>query len=82
MHRSLTLDADVDAALIRACRETGKSFEEVLNDALRTGLLAQRRAQKSAELQITPLKMGLKEGLSLRSVSSLEGLLKMNVDHG
>ena len=40
MRTTLTLDDDVAALLQQAVRQTGRSFKEVVNDALRTGLTA------------------------------------------
>jgi hypothetical protein len=41
MRTTVTLDADVAAALQRAARERGMSFKAVLNDAVRRGLSAE-----------------------------------------
>jgi hypothetical protein len=76
MRRTLTLDEDVDLALMGAARETGKTFKEVVNKALRDGLAARERRSTAPELKIKPLSMGLREGLSLTSVSHLESLLE------
>jgi hypothetical protein len=40
MRTTLTIDDDVAALLQQAVRETGRSFKEVVNEALRAGLTA------------------------------------------
>lgn len=40
MRTTLTIDDDVAALLQQAVRQTGRSFKEVVNDALRAGLTA------------------------------------------
>jgi hypothetical protein len=42
MRTTVTADPDVEKLLRRAVRETGGSFNRVLNDALRAGLLSIR----------------------------------------
>ena len=46
MRTTVTIDADVELMLRRAMRELGKSFKQVLNDAVRQGL--RRASAKSA----------------------------------
>src|SRR5579884_2166965 len=67
MRRALTLEAEVDAALLQAVREPGKSFKEVINDTLRTGLLVKETVRRVPPFKVRPIGMGLREGLSLDS---------------
>jgi plasmid stability protein len=67
---TLTLDDDVAAKLKAQARKTGKSFKEVVNEALRVGL------QPSCSVQIRPVKinarpLGLRPGLNYDSFSEL-----------
>lgn len=68
MRTTVTLDADVAAALQRAARERGTSFKAVLNDAIRRGLStqAQRRVYS------TPSRdMGLRPGFDIDKALAL-----------
>jgi hypothetical protein len=47
MRTTVTLDADVEKLLRRAMRESGASFKQVLNNAVRDGLLG--RAGKASK---------------------------------
>jgi hypothetical protein len=62
---TITLDHDVEANLKEAMKKSGKSFKEVVNDALRAGLLAQQMIQKRKPFKIPTFDMGLKPGYSL-----------------
>jgi hypothetical protein len=42
MRTTLTLDDDVAAHLQRLARETGRPFKQIVNDALRAGLVPQQ----------------------------------------
>lgn len=62
MRTTVTLDADVVAALQRAARERGTSFKAVLNDAVRRGLTG-GAAQRNYR---TPSRnMGLRAGFDI-----------------
>jgi hypothetical protein len=76
MRRTLTIEDDVDAALEQAMRESGRPFKEIVNEALRSGLLVKEVSRSAPPLRIRPLSMGLKSGLSLQSVSALEAILE------
>ncbi|MGH8532725.1 MAG: antitoxin [Gammaproteobacteria bacterium] len=43
MRTTVTLDADVEALLRKAMRDRGESFKQVLNAAIREGLVSARR---------------------------------------
>lgn len=49
MRTTITLDPDVESLLKRAMRERGLSFKQAVNEAIRSGLLADR-AQSDREL--------------------------------
>lgn len=43
MRTTVTLDADVEASLRKVMRERGETFKQVLNAAIREGLVSARR---------------------------------------
>lgn len=68
MRTTVTLDADVVAALRRATRERGTSFKEVLNDAVRRGLSGEPTARRYR----TPCRdMGLRAGFDVDKALAL-----------
>ena len=54
MRTTLTLEDDVAALIRKAERTTKKSFKEIVNDALRTGLLASSQKEKNRPRFVTP----------------------------
>ena len=54
MRTTLTLDPDV-AALVRKAMRSGRSFKEVVNDAIRRGLMP---SQKRPAYQVPTFDMG------------------------
>ena len=67
---TLTLDDDVAAGLRRAARATGRPFRAVVNEALRTGLEAQR-AQPASRFRIEAADLGVRAGIELDGISDL-----------
>jgi hypothetical protein len=68
---TLTLDEDVAAKLKAAMRRTGQSFRDVVNDALRRGLMTTpRTAREPFRVQARSLG-GLRPGLSLDNIGAL-----------
>ncbi len=63
MRTTVTLDADVVAALRAVARERDVSFKVALNDAVRAGLAAGRPA--SRPYRVHPRSMGLRQGIDL-----------------
>ncbi len=57
MRTTLTLDEDVAADLKRLARKTGKSFKELVNEALRAGLRA-RAAPPVRRCRLEPVRLG------------------------
>ncbi|MGE0493892.1 MAG: CopG family transcriptional regulator [Vulcanimicrobiota bacterium] len=66
---TLTLDDDVALQLEREARESGLSFKEVVNRAIRAGLSRRVRQQKPFIVQARPL--GLRPGLSYDDIEEL-----------
>lgn len=57
MRTTLTLDEDVAADLKRLARRRGKPLKEIVNDALRAGLRAQR-APAGRPYRLEPVSLG------------------------
>jgi hypothetical protein len=66
---TLTLEDEVMDRLLEQARRSKRPFKQVVNEALRKGL-DQDRAPR-APFQVQPRNLGLREGFSLDSVSSL-----------
>jgi hypothetical protein len=66
---TLTLDDDVAAKLKAQMRKTGKPFKEVVNEALRVGLLP--RTVNIAPFQVEAKPLGLRPGLNRESFAAL-----------
>ena len=72
MRTTLTLDDDVAAKLKAEQHRAGRTFREIVNDALRRGLASQRVTAKRRSFKITARDLGdLKPGLSLDNVAVL-----------
>lgn len=71
MRTTLTLDDDVLAKLKAEMRKTGASFKDVVNEAIRTGLLLQDKAAKQKPFKVNAKPMGLRPGLNYDSTSEL-----------
>jgi hypothetical protein len=67
---TLTLDDDVAAKLKTATRKSGRSFRDVVNDALRRGLVKDREAVR-APFTVQPRDLGLKPGLEFDNIGKL-----------
>ena len=68
---TLTLDEDVAAKLKEAARRTGRPFRDVVNDALRRGLLSDRpRQQVPFRIKARSLG-GLQPGVQIDDIGEL-----------
>jgi len=68
---TLTLDDDVAAKVKQESRRSGRSFKDVVNEALRRGL-ADRRAARAETFTVHTRDLGrLRPGLSLDSIGEL-----------
>jgi hypothetical protein len=67
---TLSLDDDVARLLEKESRRTGASFKEVVNRALRLGLLATTRPARKP-FAVKPRKIGLPHGLTYDNVEEL-----------
>ncbi|MBA3300898.1 MAG: antitoxin [Thermoleophilaceae bacterium] len=71
MRTTVTLDADVAAAVKRLQRERGVPFKRALNDALRAGL-----SGPSERVPFGAFDMGLRPGVDLDKALRLAGELE------
>ena len=71
MRTTLTLDEDVAHKLRESARRSGRSFKEVVNEALRIGLHQQRPTRSSHKFVVQPRDLGLRGGLSLDNIGDL-----------
>jgi len=74
MRTTVTLDPDVAARLKAIARERGISFKQALNQTVRAGLGAGRRAAQPFRQYTQP--MGLRPGLSLDKALGLAAALE------
>jgi hypothetical protein len=64
MRTTLTLDDDVAAQLQRLARETGRPFKQIVNEALRAGLVP-RPLTSSEDLHLPTFDLGLRPGVDM-----------------
>jgi hypothetical protein len=70
VRKTLSLDDDVANMLNKEIRRSGTSFKEAVNHFLRLGLMASKQ-QKRKPFIVTPLRLGLSQGLSYDNVEEL-----------
>ncbi|MGH7573322.1 MAG: CopG family transcriptional regulator [Gemmatimonadota bacterium] len=72
MRTTLTLDEDVAAKLRAEARASGRSFRDVVNDAIRQGLASRYVAESAEPFRVTTRDLGnLRPGLSLDDIGDL-----------
>jgi plasmid stability protein len=71
MRTTLTLDEDVAARLQARARESGRSFKEVVNEAIRRGLMTQDEPRVEAPFVVSARPLGLRPGLGYDNVAEL-----------
>jgi plasmid stability protein len=73
MRTTLTVDDDIIVKLQERSKTTGKSFKEVVNEILRTGLLTQEALSppNMEPFEVQARSLGLKPGLSYDNVAEL-----------
>jgi hypothetical protein len=77
MRTTLTIDDKLAAALKKRAFETGKSFKEVVNEALRAGLTAGQAQPKPKPFKVKPVSMGGPQpGINLDKALQLAGELE------
>lgn len=77
MRTTLTIDDKLAAALKKRAYETGKSFKEVVNDAIRAGLESRQALPKPSRFSLRPLSLGgAQAGIDLTKANRLAGELE------
>lgn len=72
MRTTLTLDEDVAEKLRAEARRSGRSFREVVNEAIRRGLLTHGPRRLSERFKVAARDLGnLRPGLDLDNVGEL-----------
>lgn len=72
MRTTLTLDEDVAAKLRAEARRSGRSFREVVNEAIRRGLLTRPPARSRKRFEVAARDLGnLRPGVDLDNVAEL-----------
>lgn len=72
MRTTLTLDEDVAAKLKAEARRAGRPFRDVVNEALRRGLMRPPATEKQPRFTVKARDLGeLRPGLSLDNIAEL-----------
>lgn len=71
MRTTLTLDDDVAKLIEQEVKRSGEPFKTTVNKLLRLGVVASRQPQKPKAFKVKSFPMGLRDGLSLDSISTL-----------
>lgn len=80
MRTTVTRDADVARQLREEARRSGRSFKEVVNDALKRGLAAGAApAPRPGRFRVRPKACGFQPGIDLRRLNQLVD--EMEIDH-
>lgn len=65
MRTTLTLDEDLAKSLQARSRTTGRSFKDVVNEALRAGLRTVAESEAGEPIRIRTFKAGVRSGVNL-----------------
>jgi hypothetical protein len=68
---TVTLDEDVVERLKQEARSRGLPFRQVLNDVLRSGLLAAHAPSQAQPFRIKPKHMGTRPGINYDNIAAL-----------
>ncbi|MGE5278729.1 MAG: DUF2191 domain-containing protein [Acidobacteriota bacterium] len=71
MRTTLTLDDRLAAKLKGEARRSGKSFRQVVNEALRRGFALQEERRRQPPYRVQPRAMGVRPGLNYDRISEL-----------
>jgi hypothetical protein len=72
MRTTLTLDDDVAAKLQAEARRSGRSFREVVNEAIRSGLVNRRRVTPAEPFRVAVRDLGnVRPGVDLDNIADL-----------
>ena len=72
MRTTITLDADVAERAKAATRKLGRTFKQIINEALRVGLdMFDQTPTKGKPFRVKPAKLGLRAGFSFDNIGEL-----------
>jgi hypothetical protein len=71
---TVTLDDDVVERLKEESRSRGVPFRALLNEAVRSGLLAMKSRVSSRPFKIKPINLGASQGLNYDGLGALLGV--------
>jgi len=71
MRTTLTIDDDIVAKLKDEMKRSGRSFREIVNDMLRTGLNLRQQPQKPKKFKVRARNLGLRPGLNYDNIRAL-----------
>ena len=77
MRTTLTIDDDLAAILERETRRKGMSFKELVNSALRRGLVAEQLVSARKRVVTRPHRFGFKPGIDLDKLNQLADELEV-----
>lgn len=76
MRTTVTLEPDVARLIEEAMRRRRQSFKQVINDAIRRGLLPGHAREKPAPYRVTPHQAKLRPGYDPRGFNKLADALE------
>jgi len=67
---TVTLDEDVFLRLKEASASKGIPFRQMLNEAIRSGMLALKSAPPRERFEVRPVSMGVRPGIDLNNIGA------------
>jgi len=77
MRTTLTLDDDLAKQLQERARRGGESFKEVVNEALRRGLRAEKPTPRTPRFEVKPKACGFRSGVDILHLNQLSDELEI-----
>lgn len=71
MRTTLTIEPDVEQALLRELQRTDRSMKAVVNDALRIGLGMQGKPRRAPRFKVQPHAFAFKPGIDTDRLNQL-----------
>lgn len=71
MRTTVTLEDDVVSKLKKLCRETGKSFKDAINEAVRIGLSSRKPKKQLKPFKVKAWNMKLRPGIQIDNIGEL-----------
>ena len=78
MRTTLTIEPDVEQALMREMRRTDKSMKAVVNDALRLGLGMRDKPPRPRRFKVQPHAFAFKPGIDVDRLNQLVDELEVD----